>query len=93
MIIDRLKKSTNVFVNGSWYSWPPSNVHIVTGASAHESAAKHPGAPRLGGAPHLLRDDHAAALAQLRRWAWGTALIVALIVLATWDMVFKPGLA
>jgi uncharacterized membrane protein len=38
------------------------------------------------------RGDHAAAAAQLRRWAWGMALIVALIVLATWDMVFKPGL-
>ncbi len=30
--------------------------------------------------------------ALVRRWAWGTALILALIVLATWDMVFKPGL-
>ena len=37
--------------------------------------------------------DHAAAIAQLRRWAWGTALLIVLIVLATWDMVFKPGLA
>jgi uncharacterized membrane protein len=38
------------------------------------------------------RGDHAATAAQLRRWAWGMALIVALIVIATWDMVFKPGL-
>jgi uncharacterized membrane protein len=36
--------------------------------------------------------DHAAAMGHLRRWAWGTAAIGLLLVAATWDMVFKPGL-
>jgi len=36
--------------------------------------------------------DHAEAVRQLRRWTWGMWLIVALLVVATWDMVMKPGL-
>ena len=32
------------------------------------------------------------AVRQLRRWVWGSRFILALLVLATWDMVFKPGL-
>lgn len=29
---------------------------------------------------------------QLRRWSWGVRLILVLLVVTTWDMVFKPGL-
>ena len=29
---------------------------------------------------------------QLRRWVWGTRLILLLLVVATWDMAIKPGL-
>jgi uncharacterized membrane protein len=36
--------------------------------------------------------DHATALHHLRRWAWGMGVIVVLLVVATWVMVFKPGL-
>jgi uncharacterized membrane protein len=36
--------------------------------------------------------DHREANAQLRRWTWGMAAIILLLVAATWDMVFKPGL-
>jgi uncharacterized membrane protein len=54
--------------------------------AAHQSRAAI-AAERLAAA-----GEHAAAAAQLRRWAWGMALIVALLVIATWDMVFKPGL-
>ena len=36
--------------------------------------------------------DHAEAATQLRRWSWGIRLILLLLVVATWDMVFKPGL-
>jgi uncharacterized membrane protein len=32
------------------------------------------------------------AARQLRRWSWGSRVILVLLVLATWDMVFKPGL-
>ena len=36
--------------------------------------------------------DDATALRHLRRWAYGMAAILVLLVVATWDMVFKPGL-
>jgi uncharacterized membrane protein len=36
--------------------------------------------------------DDAAALRHLRRWAYGMAVILVLLIVATWDMVFKPGL-
>ncbi len=32
------------------------------------------------------------AARQLRHWAWGSRIIILLLLLATWDMVFKPGL-
>jgi len=35
--------------------------------------------------------DPAVALRHLHRWAWGMGVIVALLVVATWAMVFKPG--
>jgi uncharacterized membrane protein len=38
------------------------------------------------------RGDGDEAVRQLRRWAWGMGLIVGLLVVATWTMVFKPGL-
>jgi uncharacterized membrane protein len=36
--------------------------------------------------------DHREANDQLRRWAWGMGAIILLLVVATWDMIFKPGL-
>jgi hypothetical protein len=36
--------------------------------------------------------DDGEAARQLRRWSWGTRLILLLLVVASWDMVFKPGL-
>jgi uncharacterized membrane protein len=36
--------------------------------------------------------DHELAVRQLRRWAWGMRLILALLVVITWDMVVKPTL-
>ena len=36
--------------------------------------------------------DAGEAARQLRRWAWGTLLILLLTLVATWDMVVKPGL-
>jgi uncharacterized membrane protein len=35
--------------------------------------------------------ERTEAVRQLRRWLWGSQLILALLVVATWDMVFKPG--
>jgi uncharacterized membrane protein len=31
------------------------------------------------------------AVRQLRRWSWGMRLILLLLLVVTWDMVFKPG--
>jgi uncharacterized membrane protein len=39
----------------------------------------------------LKAGDHAEAMDQLRRWSWGIRLILLLLLVATWDMVFKPG--
>ena len=36
--------------------------------------------------------DDATALHHLRRWAYGMAVILTLLIAATWDMVFRPGL-
>jgi uncharacterized membrane protein len=36
--------------------------------------------------------DLQAVSRHLSRWAWGTVVIVGLLAVATWDMVFKPGL-
>jgi hypothetical protein len=36
--------------------------------------------------------EDADVASQLRRWSWGIRLILVLLVVATWDMVFKPGL-
>ena len=36
--------------------------------------------------------DTSEALRQLRRWSWGYRAILVLLVVATWDMVMKPGL-
>jgi uncharacterized membrane protein len=35
--------------------------------------------------------DHLRAVQHLRRWSWGIGVILLLLVVATWDMVFKPG--
>jgi uncharacterized membrane protein len=61
-------------------------------AAAFLIGAAHQSRAAIAAERAAQRGDAAVAAAQLRRWAWGTALIVALIVLATWDMVFKPGL-
>jgi uncharacterized membrane protein len=61
-------------------------------AAAFLVGAAHQSRTALAAERAAARGDHDAAAAQLRRWAWGTALMLALIVVATWDMVFKPGL-
>ncbi len=35
--------------------------------------------------------DLAQATHHLRTWSWWIRLILLLLVIATWDMVFKPG--
>lgn len=36
--------------------------------------------------------DQGEAARQLRRWSWGMRVILLLLLVATWDMVSKPGL-
>ena len=36
--------------------------------------------------------EHREARDHLRRWTWGMGAIILLLVVATWDMIFKPGL-
>jgi uncharacterized membrane protein len=36
--------------------------------------------------------DHAEARRQVKRWALGIGSILLILVVVTWDMVFKPGL-
>jgi uncharacterized membrane protein len=38
------------------------------------------------------REDHDEARRQLARWSWGYRAVLLLLVVATWDMVTKPGL-
>ena len=54
--------------------------------------AGHQGRAAIKAQAAIEGDDHAEARRQLVRWAWGYALVVALLVLVAWDMVFKPGL-
>ena len=35
--------------------------------------------------------QHHLAARQFNRWSWGMRLILLLLVVAAWDMVFKPG--
>jgi hypothetical protein len=58
---------------------------FVVGAAFQSRAAI--GAQRAAAAG----DDREAAR-QLARWSWGSRVILLLLVVATWDMVFKPGL-
>jgi hypothetical protein len=37
------------------------------------------------------RGDLEDATRYLRRWSWGVRLIAVLLVVATWDMISKPG--
>ena len=43
------------------------------------------------GAAGLGSGQHHLAARQLNRWSWGMRLILLLLVVAAWDMVFKPG--
>jgi uncharacterized membrane protein len=61
-------------------------------AAAFLVGAAHQSRAALSAERASARGEHALALSHLRRWAWGMGVIVALLVAATWVMVFKPGL-
>ena len=61
-------------------------------AAAFLIGAAHQSRAALGAERALAEGDHREARRRLARWSWGYWLIVLLLVAATWDMVFKPGL-
>jgi uncharacterized membrane protein len=61
-------------------------------AAAFLIGAAHQSTAAIGAERAARRGDHEQAVRRLRRWAFGMAAIVLLLVLATWAMVFKPGL-
>ena len=75
---------------GVWLDW----VQLALGlfAAAFLIGAAHQSRAAVAAERAAARGDYAEAGRQLRRWAWGMWLIVLLLVAATWDMVFKPGL-
>lgn len=60
-------------------------VAIVVGAVFQSRAA-------IGAQRAVDAGDTVEASRLLRRWSWGMWLILVLLVVATWDMVFKPGI-
>lgn len=46
----------------------------------------------LGAGQAIEAGDTKEALRQLRRWSWCYRWVILILLLATWDMVFKPGL-
>jgi uncharacterized membrane protein len=61
-------------------------------AAAFLLGAAHQSRAALRAERAVERGDHDEALRSLTRWSWGYRLIILLLVLAAWDMVFKPGL-
>jgi uncharacterized membrane protein len=61
-------------------------------AAAFLIGAAHQSRAAINAERAAAEGDHDEALRQLARWSWGYRLIVLLLIAATWDMVFKPGL-
>ena len=61
-------------------------------AAAVVIGAGHQGRTAINAQRAIDRDDHAEARRQLARWSWGYGVVVSLLLVISWDMVFKPGL-
>jgi uncharacterized membrane protein len=61
-------------------------------AAAFLIGAAHQSTAAIGAERAAARGDHDWAVRRLRRWSFGMAAIVLLLVIATWAMVLKPGL-
>jgi uncharacterized membrane protein len=81
-------------LNSAAWDFGQTWVQLALGlfALAFVIGAAHQRRTALGAARAVERGDTEAALAQLARWSWGYRVIVVLLVVAAWDMVFKPGL-
>jgi uncharacterized membrane protein len=65
---------------------------LVLFAAAFLIGAAHQSRAAINAERAAAEGHHDEALRQLARWSWGYRLIVLLLIAATWDMVFKPGL-
>jgi uncharacterized membrane protein len=65
---------------------------LVLYAAAFMVGAAHQSRTAIAAERAADRGDHDEARRQLGRWSWGYWAIVALLVVATWDMTAKPGL-
>jgi len=81
-------------LNSAAWSFSQLWVQLATGlfAAAFVIGAAFQSRTAIGADRAAQLGDHAEALRQLTRWSWGYRAIVVLLVVAVWDMVFKPGL-
>ena len=61
-------------------------------AGDSDGVARFVGSLRVVGPAAAVSGERDKAVRLLSRWALGSLLILVLLVAATWDMVFKPGL-
>jgi uncharacterized membrane protein len=61
-------------------------------AAAFVVGAAHQSRAATGAERAIDRGDHDEAHRHLTRWSWGYGVIVLLLLAASWDMMFKPGL-
>jgi hypothetical protein len=67
-------------------------VAVVLFVAAFVAGAAFQSRSAIGAQRAAAAGDAGEAARQLSRWSWGSRLILLLLVVATWDMVFKPGL-
>ena len=67
-------------------------VALALFAVAFAIGAAHQSRTALAAERAAAAGEHREARDQLRRWTWGMGAIIMLLVVATWDMIFKPGL-
>lgn len=85
---------------GSWmvadsHEWDPGQTWVWLGIALFAAAivvgALFPGFANKRAERAVAKDDHVEAARQLRMWAMGMGTVLLLLVIAVWDMVFKPG--
>ena len=81
-------------LNSTAWGFGQSWVELALGlfAAAFLIGAVHQSRAALSAERAAGRGDRDEALRRLASWSWGYRLIVLLLIVATWDMVMKPGL-